>query len=54
MTPEKENLLKINSLKELNENIKNLTKEMKRSNQLNERFLISEKKKTLIESKGTN
>lgn len=54
MTPEKETSLILRSLQDLNETMKNLAKEIKKSNTLNEKFLLLEKKKTLQENKSTN
>lgn len=54
MKSDKETSLILLSLQELNETMKNLTKELKKSNTINEKFLLLERKKTLLESKGTN
>ncbi len=54
MKSEKENSLILLSLQELNETMKILTKELKKSNVINEKFLLLEKKKTLLEVKSTN
>lgn len=54
MKSDKETSLILLSLQELNETMKILTKELKKSNTINEKFLLLERKKTLLESKCTN
>ena len=54
MNTEKETSLILRSLQDLNETMKNLSKEIKKSNTLNEKFLLLEKKKTLQENKSIN
>lgn len=54
MNTGKENSLILTSLRELNETMQILVKELKKSNTINEKFLLIEKKKTLLESKHVN
>ena len=54
MKNDKETSLIILELRELSNNMKTLTKELKRTNSINERLLITERKKTLTDIKSTN
>lgn len=51
---QKENSQILAALRDLSISMQNLTKETKKSNELNEKFLLLERKKTLMESKSTN